>query len=107
MMVARSRLESAASCSSLGKSVVGAGSFTNSRNLRASYQLEDRRARCGSAKRVGRRSGGDVEETLNLRLEAIEEGLDHFGLVGVGEFTHHQGFGTRASSQHDVTTSAR
>ncbi len=77
------------------------------RNLSACYQLEDRRARRGGAKRVGGRAGGHLEETLDLRGELIEEGLDHFGLVGVGNLADHQGFGAGAAAQDDVARRAR
>src|SRR5208337_5472797 len=77
------------------------------RNLSACYQLEDRRARRGGAKRVGGRAGGHVEETLNLGGEAIEEGLDDFGLVGVGKLADYQRFSTGAAPQDDVAGRAR
>ena len=35
---------------------------------------------------------GHLEETLNLGLEAIEERLDDFGLVGVGKLANDQRF---------------
>ena len=48
-------------------------------------QLEYGSARADGAKRVGGRAGLDLEEALDLGREAIDEGLDDFGLVGVGE----------------------
>src|SRR5271165_1021254 len=77
------------------------------RNLSACYQLEDWRARRGGAKRVGGRAGGHVEETLDLRRELIEEGLDDFGLVGVGKLADHEGFRRGAAAQDDVPGGAR
>ena len=77
------------------------------RNLSARYQLEDRSTRRGGAKRVGGRAGGHVEETLDLRGEAIDEGLDDFGFVGVGNLADHQGFRGGAAAQDDVACRAR
>src|ERR1700735_937266 len=77
------------------------------RNLSARYQLKDRSARRGGAKRVGWRAGRHLEETLDLRGELIEEGLDDLGLVGVSQLADHEGLRSGAAAQDDVAGRAR
>ena len=75
--------------------------------LAAGDQFEDWGARRGGAERVGGRAGGYVEETLDLRLEAIEKRLDHFGLIAIGKLADGERFSAGAAAQHDVAGGAR
>src|ERR1700687_2243203 len=64
-------------------------------------------ARADCAERVGRRPGLNVEAALDLGSEAVEERLDDFGLVGVGEFADSQRLGSRAAAQCNAAGRAR
>src|SRR6266850_6211885 len=70
-------------------------------------EFEHRSARCDYAKCVGRRSGFDLEEALDLGSEAVEERLDDLGLVGVGELADSERLRSRAAAQCDATCCAR
>src|SRR5712692_10357277 len=70
-------------------------------------ELEDGGARGDRSKRVGRRSGGHVEEALDLGSEAVQERLDDFGLVSVGKFANLERFRTSAPAESDAACRAR
>src|SRR6266403_3379060 len=62
-------------------------------------EFEHRSARRDCAKCVGRRSGFNLEEALDLGSEAVEERLDDLRLVGVGNFADLERLRSCASAQ--------